>query len=109
MKKPNKQRVDSVYSGMRFLVCAIVILAIEVLNRIDAAEPVRDLSEEVSVRLIGEMLEIRPSGISVATVTQGAKRSEDGFEERHVQRVTAIHPILQEGRMVRRVRCYDFF
>jgi hypothetical protein len=47
-------------------------------------------------------------GINIATVIDGGKRSEDGFEESEVRRVTAIHQVPDEGRMVRRVRCYDF-
>ena len=93
---------------MKSLFCAILLLSLGFQNSVHAIEPTSDLSEELAIRLIGEMLQIRPGGIRVATVIEGAKRSEDGFEERQMRRVTAVHPVLQEGRMVRRVRCYDF-
>lgn len=73
-----------------------------------AAEPTTVLSEDLAKRLIADVMDIGAGGINVAIMTEGGKRSTDGFEERNVMRVTAVHPVLEEGRMIRRVRCYDF-
>jgi hypothetical protein len=73
-----------------------------------AAEPTSDLTEELAKRLIADVMDIGAPGINVATMIEGGKRSADGFEERKVRRVTAVHPVLEDGRMIRRVRCYDF-
>ncbi len=93
---------------MKTLYVAVSLFFLSLQGSLHAAEPTSELSEELAKRLIAEVLEIAPSGINVATVIEGGKRSQDGFEERDVRRVTAIHPILEEGRMVRRVSSYDF-
>ena len=93
---------------MKPLLFAISMLTFCIQCGAHAAEPTSDLSEELAKRLIAEVLEIRSSGINVATVIDGAKSSKDGFMEEDVRRVTAVHPILEDGRLVRRVRCYDF-
>ena len=93
---------------MKHLLFAITLLSFGLHSGVRASEPTGALSEELAKRLIAEVLEIRSSGINVASVIDGAKRSKDGFVERDVRRVTAVHPILEEGRLVRRVRCYDF-
>ncbi len=93
---------------MKTLFFAISLFYIGFQGSIHAAEPTSELSEDLAKRLISQVLDIGTNGINVATVINGAKRSEDGFEEGQVQRVTAVHPVLLEGRMVRRVRCYDF-
>ncbi|MES2981856.1 MAG: hypothetical protein V4727_06045 [Verrucomicrobiota bacterium] len=87
---------------------AISLFILSLQGSLHAAEPTSELSEELAKRLVSEVLEIAPSGINVATVIEGGMRSKDGFEERDVRRVTAIHPVLEEGRMVRRVFSYDF-
>jgi hypothetical protein len=92
---------------MKFLIVAICF-NLGLPGWVHAAEPTGELNEELAKRLIAEVWEIRSDGISVATVIEGGKRSEDGFEERHLRRVTAVHPVPENGRMVRRVRCYDF-
>lgn len=93
---------------MKTLLFAISLCYLCLQGSLYAAEPTSELSEELAKRLIADVLDIGASGINVATVTDGTKRVEDGFEERAVRRVTAIHPVLLEGRMVRRVRSYDF-
>ena len=93
---------------MKNLLVAISLSALGLLGSVCAAEPSGDLGEDLAKQLIAEMLEIPARGIDVATMIDGTKRSGDGFEERQVRRVTAVHPVLEEGRMIRRVRCYDF-
>jgi len=93
---------------MKALFFAISLLGLGLQGLVHAAEPTSELSGDLAKRLIAEVLEIRSSGINVASVIDGGKRSEDGFVERQVRRVTAVHPVLLDGRMVRRVRCYDF-
>ncbi|MDP4647294.1 MAG: hypothetical protein NWR51_09640 [Akkermansiaceae bacterium] len=93
---------------MKLLLFVISLLCIGLQSILPAAEPTSELSEDLSKRLILEVLDIKSGGINVASVIEGEKRSEDGFVERQVRRVTAVHPILEDGRMVRRVRCYDF-
>ena len=86
----------------------LFVIALLGLGSSHGAEPTGGLTEELAKRLIAEVLEIRAAGINVATVIDGGKRTEDGFVERQVSRVTAVHPVLEDGRMVRRVRSYDF-
>lgn len=93
---------------MKTLYLAISLFILGLQSLLHAAEPTSEFTEELAKRLISEVFHIAPSGINVATVIEGGKRSEDGFEERDVRRVTAIHPVLLEGRMVRRVSSYDF-
>lgn len=89
-----------------FFVISLFILVLQ--SSLYAAEPTSELTEELAKCLIADVTNIGTSGINVATVIEGGIRSKDGFEERDVRRVTAIHPVLEEGRMVRRVRSYDF-
>jgi hypothetical protein len=93
---------------MKLLLFVISLLCIGLQSILPAAEPTSELSEDLAKRLILVVLDIKSGGINVASVIEGEKRSEDGFVERQVRRVTAVHPILEDGRMVRRVRCYDF-
>ena len=93
---------------MKSLLFAISLLSLGLQGLVHAVEPTGELSEDLAKRLIAEVLDIKSSGINVATVLEGEKRSEDGFVERQVRRVTAIHPVIEDGRNVRRVRCYDF-
>lgn len=93
---------------MKTLFFVISLFSLAFQGSVHAVEPSSELSEELAKRLIAEVMDIGASGINVATVTVGAKHAEDGFEEKEVRRVTAIHPVLLEGRMVRRVRSYDF-
>ena len=104
----NKFILLSVWREMKPLLFVISLLCFCFQNGVQAGEPTSDLSEELAKRLIAEVLEIRSSGINVATVIDGAKHSKDGFVQSEVRRVTAVHPILEDGRLVRRVRCYDF-
>ena len=93
---------------MKTLFFAMSLFVLGFQGSIHAAEPTSDLSEELAKRLIADVMDIGAPGINVATMIEGGKRSADGFEERKVRRVTAVHPVLEDGRMIRRVRCYDF-
>lgn len=104
----NKLNSHGVLQKMKTLCFAISLCCFSLQGLVHGVEPGGDLSEDLAKRLIADVLDIGATGINVATVTDGTKRVENGFEERDVRRVTAIHPVLLEGRMVRRVRCYDF-
>lgn len=93
---------------MKIQLLAISLLALSSQGQLYAVEPDSALSEDLAKRLIADFLNIREGGINVATVTGGTKSSDDGSEESQVRRVTAVLPVLEEGRTVRRVRCYDF-
>lgn len=93
---------------MKTLYFAASLFIFGLQGLIHAAEPTSMISEELAKRLIADVMDIGAPGINVATMIEGGKRSADGFEERKVVRVTAVHPVLEEGRMIRRVRCYDF-
>lgn len=67
-----------------------------------------ELPEATARSLIAEAVEIRESGIRIASILEGSKRTEDGFEFRVVMRVTAVHPVLGDKGLRRSVRCYDF-
>lgn len=72
-----------------------------------AADPSTELSEATAAKLIDLRSRNRTPRINVALILEGTTRS-DAFETRHVRRVTAIHPVVEEGRQVRRVLIYDF-
>ena len=93
---------------MKLLFLVVTLLGLGFQGQLYAVEASSELSEEIAKRLIAEVLEISPTGIRVVTVIDGEKRSKDGFVASQVRRVTAVHPVLVDGRMVRRVRCYDF-
>ena len=67
-----------------------------------------EFSEAMARSLIAEAIEIRESGIRIASIIEGSKKGEDGFEARTVIRVTAVHPVIGDKGLGRRVRCYDF-
>lgn len=72
-----------------------------------AAEPSSDLTEATAAKLIDLRSRNRTPRISIALIVEGSTRA-DAFETRHVRRVTAIHPVVEEGRQVRRIQTYDF-
>lgn len=93
---------------MKTLCFAVSLFLLSFQISLHAAEPSGDLTEDLARRLISDVLDISANGINVATVSHGAKRAADGFEEKDVRRVTVIHPVLLDGRMIRKVQCYDF-
>jgi hypothetical protein len=46
------------------------------------------------------ILDIASGGINVATVIEGSKRSEDGFEERELRRVTTLGKFKGGGQVI---------
>lgn len=93
---------------MKRLFVVITFLSLGLQGMLYSAEPSSELDDDLAVRLIADILDVKTTGINVASVIQGEKRSEDGFVERHIRRVTAVHLVPENGRRVRRVRCYDF-
>lgn len=71
------------------------------------AEPARELEPKAAAGLIALMNESREAPIAIVSIVEGSL-VERGFESRHVRRVTAIHPVSEDGSMVRRQMCYDF-
>lgn len=72
-----------------------------------AAEPTHDLSPQTAVKLINLLIEDREQGIEIAMIVEG-KSQQGPFQADHVRRVVAVHPVMEEGKRVRRVQCYDF-
>lgn len=86
----------------RSIVGAVVLMAGTCL----AAEP-HPLHEEAATKLINLQLEGHQERIVIASIVEGTVK--DGpFEAKHVRRVVAIHPVLEDGKMVRRMCTYDF-
>lgn len=90
--------------NMRAMVLMLVLVIVWA-SKVGAAE----LPEDTARTLIADALEIRENGIAIANIVEGSKRTEDGFEYKTVMRVTAIHPVVGEKGLGRRVRCYDFY
>ena len=84
-----------------WLMLAVVLLW---LSKAQGAE----LSEDTARRLISEAVEIPEAGIRIASLIEGSKKLDDGFEARTAMRVTSVHPVLGERGMRREVRCYTF-
>ncbi len=74
-----------------------------------AVEPNGELDVNVAKGLIADVLDTREAGINIANIVEGSKQTKDGFEYRDVRRVTAVLPIMVDGKLVRLARCYDFF
>lgn len=93
---------------MKTLLIAVSSVLLSLFGMVQAAEPTSELGEDLAKRLISEILDIQAGGIAVASIIEGEKPSKGGFVERHVRRVTVAHPMIEEGRKVRRVMTYDF-
>lgn len=72
-----------------------------------AVEPTRQLDENLAARLINLQSQNRVHQIQVAMILEGASR-EGPVQIGNVRRVIAVHPVLSEGRQVRRMQTYDF-
>jgi hypothetical protein len=101
----NKQGGGGVYREMntfRSIAGAIVLMA----GTSFAVEPPQ-LFEEPAAKLINLQIEGRQEQVVIASIVEGTVK--DGpFEAKHVRRVMAIHPVLENGKMVRRMCIYDF-
>ena len=72
-----------------------------------AADPTHDLTAQQAVKLINMQLEGHEQQIEIALIVDGTGKAGP-FEVKHVRRVVAVHPVLENGRMVRRACHYDF-
>lgn len=72
-----------------------------------AAEPTNEPADHLISKLINLQSRNRTPGIAVAMVLEGSVKSGP-FEVSHVRRVVAVHPVITEGRQVRKMQCYDF-
>lgn len=72
-----------------------------------AAQPPTEPSDALISKLINLQTRNRTPGIAVAMVLEGSVKSGP-FEVTHVRRVITVHPVIEEGRQVRKMQCYDF-
>jgi hypothetical protein len=72
-----------------------------------AAEPDHELAPQTAVKLINLLIEDREQQIEIAMIVEG-KSQQGPFQAEHVRRVVTVHPVQEEGKRVRRMRCYDF-
>jgi hypothetical protein len=101
----NKRSGGGVYREMntfRSIVGAVLLTA----GAAFAAEPPQ-LFEEPAAKLINLQIEGHQERIVIASIVEGSVK-EGPFEAKHVRRVVAIHPVLENGKMVRRMCTYDF-
>jgi hypothetical protein len=71
-----------------------------------AAEPTSEPSDTLISRLINLRSQNRTPAIAVAMVLEGTTRSGP-FEMNHVRRIITVHPVIDNGRQVRRVNTYE--
>ena len=90
-------------NSLRSIVGAVVMMA----GACWAGEPTHDLTKDSAAKLINLLIEDYQERIAIVLINEGSKVI-DGLEEKNVRRVTAIHPVAEEGKRVRRVQCYDF-
>jgi hypothetical protein len=72
-----------------------------------AAEPSHELTPQTAVKLINLMIEDREQAIEVGMIVEG-KSQQGPFLAEHVRRVVTVHPVMEDGKRVRRMQCYDF-
>ncbi len=72
-----------------------------------AAEPTTELDAATAVKLLGLQARGRLPQMEVAFILEGSGKMPP-FEVRQVRKVVAVHPVPENGRMVRRMRVYDF-
>lgn len=71
-----------------------------------ATAPTSELTDALTSKLINLRSQNRTPGISVALTLEGSTKSGP-FEIQHVRRVIAVHPVIENGRQVRKVHAYD--
>ena len=86
----------------RSIVGAVVLTA----GAAFAAEPPQ-LFAEPAAKLINLQIEGRQEQVVIASIIEGTVK-EGHFEAKHARRVVAIHPVPENGKMVRRMCTYDF-
>lgn len=72
-----------------------------------AAEPTRELDSDLAVKLLNLRADGRMPQTSIAMILEGSTKVSP-FEAKHVRKVIAVHPVPEEGKMVRRMQVYDF-
>lgn len=72
-----------------------------------AAEPDRELDSATAVKLLNLQSRGRMPQTAVAMILEGSTKMPP-FEARHVRKVIAVHPVPENGKMVRRMQVYDF-
>jgi len=82
---------------------SVIVMATPLL----AAEPTNEPADHLISKLINLQTRNRTPGIAVAMVLEGSVTSGP-FEVSHVRRVVTVHPVITEGRQVRKMQCYDF-
>ena len=86
----------------RWIIGAVVLTA----GAAFAVEPPQ-LFVEPAAKLINLQIEGRQEQVVIASIIEGTVK-EGPFEAKHARRVVAIHPVPENGKMVRRMCTYDF-
>ncbi|RYD36332.1 MAG: hypothetical protein EOP87_05660 [Verrucomicrobiaceae bacterium] len=71
-----------------------------------AAEPTSEPADALISRLINLRSQNRTPGIAVAMVLEGSTKAGP-FEVNHVRRIITVHPVIENGRQVRKMNTYD--
>lgn len=103
MNSFSASRVSPAMNSLRAIVGAVMLMA----GTCWAAEPTHNLTKDSAVKLINLLIEDYQERIEIVMINEGSKVI-DGLKEENVRRVMAIHPVPEDGKRVRRVRCYDF-
>lgn len=72
-----------------------------------AAEPPTEPDDATVTKIINLQTRNRTPAIAVAMTLEGSVKSGP-FEASHIRRVITVHPVIEDGRQVRRMRTYDF-
>lgn len=72
----------------------------------NAASPTNEPTDALVSRLVNLQSQNRTPSIAVAMVLEGTTKAGP-FEVDHVRRVITVHPVIENGRQVRKVNTYD--
>jgi len=84
------------------LACPAIVMALPA----HAVQPAVEPNDALISKLLNLRSQNRTPGIAVAMVLEGSTKAGP-FEVTNVRRVIAIHPVIENGRQVRRVNSYD--
>ena len=79
------------------------------ISSIFGAEPTREISPKVAVRLISVKSLVPENAIEIPFIVDGRAKCGPDFEVTEVRRVAAIHAVRENGRESRRLTFYDLF
>ena len=96
-------RVSLGMNSLRSIIGAVVLTA----GTCMASLPDHDLAPQEAVKLINMLIDGHSARIDIAMIVEGSGKSGP-FEVKDVRRVVAIHPVQEGGRLIRRMRTYDF-